>query len=413
MICFALFLISVYLLLIVYISRQCLFNPVTLFFGVNYLISVGVLVQLNMEFYEADYLHYLIILVSSTLLFSSSVFSMMALNLPVRGAKFRQASNFPFDKRSGRKLIFLFVLSSLLTSLYYYLVGYNLLLSSLLSVVDDATSARIAMYAGDTYYAPGIFNQFKNILLPISFIGILYYFKENKKSSARNTFLLIATPFLTWALLGTGQRAFFFGFFVIFLIFLYFYRGKIRFNFSQVVVVGIAIFLFSFVSVLLGRESNLSLTSSFEQLGHRIFISNQWAAVEAMRYIDTQNIVWGSEWLRSIVGLIPGVEGSDLSNRIHEYMFGSIRGTAPPSVWGSAYHNWGFAGVAILAVLIPLLFGGIFARFVSGVKTPSRIIGYSALTYILATWVAGTPSVLFNMGLPAIILYFLVNKLRF
>lgn len=93
-----------------------------------------------------------------------------------------------------------------------------------------------------------------------------------------------------------------------------------------------------------------------------------------------------------------------LDHQIYAVMYGTDRGTAPVSLWGSAWYNFGWAGITVLPYFLALLYQGVYARFVRKRKTLFRTLIYSGLTVVLGLWAVGGPLTLANTGLLAIIL---------
>src|SRR5690606_27370384 len=105
------------------------------------------------------------------------------------------------------------------------------------------------------------------------------------------------------------------------------------------------------------------------------------------------------EWIQSFAGLIPGVKGSDLSNRVFEILYGGRRGTSPPNVWGSAYHNFGLLGCIILGISIGFFYTKIYIRFLKGDFDYIRIASYAGIFAYLSIWLAGSPAQLLINGI--------------
>ncbi|WP_144389517.1 hypothetical protein [Pigmentiphaga sp. NML080357] len=142
----------------------------------------------------------------------------------------------------------------------------------------------------------------------------------------------------------------------------------------------------------------------------RIFFAQQWAGLEAFRYIYDRPIVWFHEWAESIAGILPGNRGSTLANEIHNVMFGSFGGTAPPTVFGSAYYNGGFLGIVLFFSAAGFLYTGIYARFLSGPRTASRAMTYGAIFFYLTTYFVGSPKYLFDNGVITLLVLLLIYR---
>src|SRR5699024_6585743 len=146
------------------------------------------------------------------------------------------------------------------------------------------------------------------------------------------------------------------------------------------------------------------VTVQFNELLARIFESNQGASVAAFRYVDGMDIQWGGEWLQSIIGLLPGVAGSSLSGEVFAMIYGSDRGTAPPSIWTSIYHNFGFIGAVIGAILLGIIYFLVSKKiYLTRSLNTLMAVGMAGVTTLMATWIAGAPDYLLNTGLAVFI----------
>jgi oligosaccharide repeat unit polymerase len=316
------------------------------------------------------------------------------------------------------KLLYILVLISVaICVLYYVSVGYNVFLLGVFSlfqgggVVEDVSSLRLASYNSNVtgkYFYPGYVNQFKNTLLPLSLV-YLWVSKSNLPggSSLLEKLLLGILSLLALVfILGTGQR----GAFIIVMLMVGAFimvvaSEKKR---KKVIFYGIIFALSFFVlsTYLLGRAGTeeFNLAEIFESIFFRIVGANQYGATLGFRYvIFPENIQWGGEWWRSLVGLLPGVEGSTLSNRIARQLWGGF-GTAPPSNVGSTYYNFGISGVILVPLLFSLALKYMYKRLYSKDKKMFRTLIYIFSFVLIGTWIAGNPiNFYFNTGLVAII----------
>lgn len=335
-------------------SRQL--NPVFYFVIFSFFFSCATFLNLDLRLsVDIDHLVLILVYLGSVTFYVLFLYGWSRSRRIDREWGAREYSDIAQEKIPA--LVFLFVFSASVTVIYYTAVGYNLLYVSLTSHVTDFTSMRLASYAGEDYMGAGIINQFKNVILP-ALLFIYFYFLLSSPGYrfALLKILIFVTLlcFYLWAILGTGQRTFLFFNLVCFFIFMY-GMGRVR---VWVVLFGVVIFiiLFSLYSFFLGRTEGVGIYSSFSELGWRLFFSNQVATIHAYRYVSEIPISYGLEWLEIISGYVPGVRGSDLSNRIHEYIFGSYRGTAPASLWVSIYHNFGLLGVPFSVFFIMKFF---------------------------------------------------------
>ncbi len=359
---------------------------------------------------KADITHALILVFTPTYIFLGYKLAIGRLNLDAIHNNFwSETQLIPINKIQAKKVLILFLITIFLSVLYYQLVGYNLTVLSLTSNVDDFVSLRLNAYSGQNYYAPGVFNQFKNTIFPILYIYYGYSLKGTKWFWA---YIIIVGLILLYALTGTGQRTFIVTGFLIIISILYgLNNGKLQKKYI-VLSFGLVIVVFTFLSLRLNRTSDSSVLGSFQQLFYRVFDSNQYSAIVGFRYVFEQNIQLGREWFQSLIGLIPGVKGSDLSNRVFNILFGGFRGTAPLNVWGSAYHNFGVLGSVYLGIAIGFFYTKIYLRFLKGSKNVVRVCVYCALFVYLATWIAGAPPQLINNGLLGCFVILLLLKVK-
>lgn len=143
----------------------------------------------------------------------------------------------------------------------------------------------------------------------------------------------------------------------------------------------------------------------WDQLVFRVFGSNQASSIGGFRYIYGMTIPFGSEWVQGLIGVLPGQIGSDLSNQIFAQLYGTSRGTAPLSLWGAAYHNLGFHGAIVFAAVLAIALTCTTIRI--NKKQDSNlieIVGMAGVIITLATWIADGPTSVLNNGLTIYVL---------
>lgn len=300
----------------------------------------------------------------------------------------------------------LLVISVLVMALYFRAVGYSALLSGLQGNGSDVASLRLDSYSGSRYLFPGYVNQFKNSLLPSLVIVVLTYWANIGKSRKLVGAMLVGIA--SFGLLGTGQRGAFVMFSVIAVVYIKMLDSE-KFPKRAAIALGVAVPLVLLSTIVLGRGPVVSgsdsgffakTASAVSQFQYRIVGSNQDSAVAGFRYIYDKPVQNGREWGQALLGLLPGNRGSNLANRIYETMFGTDRGTAPPSIWGSIYHNFGLGGIVIGPIFLALLCGFLTRR---GATQPERntmeLVGMAGTFTVLGFWAAGDPTFLFNTGI--------------
>lgn len=400
------------------------FLPLKLFITFNLVMGGGILAQLDFGI-QADQAHAVTILGSALMYFPASVyfagkakFGSLVRDFPLLYDARRAASDFQFS-------LGFFIVSGLMVAIYFALLGRNVFLTALTSSLStsDVVDMRLESYAGENYYAPGYFNQFKNILFPASYLAVSYYvWKLKSRRALRMTVIVMLFLPVILGLVGTGQRGYLFSFLVAALVFIGAIRvlggGRSGVKFRTAASIFLTFFaLFSTSSLLLGRSENASVFDFGQALAVRIFNDNQYAAVVGYRYIYDQDVQYGAEWLTDILGILPGpsYRGSDLPNRIHAIIYGSDRGTAPVSMWGSVFHNWGWIGVVFFPILLAKFYSWLSRSFLRLKSlTILSVSGYAYLFFIFGGWVASGPMQLINNGaITAVLLILLAGYWRF
>lgn len=381
------------------------FLPVKLFLFFNGVMGLGILMMLDYE-NSVDLNHGIIIIISSFCYGLASVFFAAQLSLVRRWRQFSLQPSIIQSKVDFLFSIILYAISGVAVFLYFNLVGYNVILTSLTQGLSasDVKDLRLGSYAGDDYFAPGYFNQFKNILFPISFLALITHLSRRIKSRIIFSLTVIAllVPVIL-GLMGTGQRAFLVGFFIFAFIFIAIKNQKRSAIKKSVLIYSfvVLLLLFSISSNLLGRSESFSVFDSLEAFATRLFVDNQSSALVGFQYIYDLPIQFGAEWLIDILGILPGeFKGSDLPNRVHAIIYGSDRGTAPVSLWGSVFHNWGWLGIFIFPNVLSFLYCIISKRFLERKNiTLIEMAGYAFSFYVLGAWIASGPMQLVNNGL--------------
>lgn len=269
------------------------------------------------------------------------------------------------------------------------------------------------MYAGDIYAGAGYFNQFKNFLLPLTSALVAYYlYCRNALVGKIATVFLIVLCLL--AVAGTGQRTYLVfsslatlvGFALIRL------GSKSILGVRTIVGIVLVFVVFAMMTALYKGTEHTFVDSAVLSL-ERIFYSQQWAGLVAFQMIYERPIVWFAEWRDSLMGLLPGHRGSILANEIHDYMFQSFRGTSPPTLVGSAYHNGGMWLVGVFFALLGIIYAALYERFLDGIKSPARCLAYGALFFYLMTFFVGPIRYPLDNGVGAFGLFLILRKIRF
>lgn len=325
--------------------------------------------------------------------------------------------------RGFNALIGLIIIVSIIVCvLYFRAIGYNLFLSSIMSIIsgggtlNDPATLRLHAYSPDSYFAPGYVNQFKNVLFPLL---LLYLYARHILLHRRidRVVVIALAPVCVVFLLGTGQRGPFFEACVTAVLFFLACLPR-RPKRRIIAVISVTFLMLLLLSTfILGRTvSKVAGTEDVAGLGMEVVARfatvNEASDVLGFRYIYGQPLHYGSgEWIYAFKGLVPGHEERvSLANEIYELAYGTTRGTAPVSIWAAAWYEFGMCGALILAFMLGITYHAVYARLVRKKKTLSRLLVYACVTQILGMWVINGPDNLFNDGLLAVVVLMVLIK---
>jgi oligosaccharide repeat unit polymerase len=222
-------------------------------------------------------------------------------------------------------------------------------------------------------------------------------------------------PFVVIALLGTGQRAFLIYAFAALLFGLTLLTLNQRRSFSSrkmVLYAAPVLLLFSMLTAAYKGLDQSGYSGVAVSVLTRFFVTQQDGGIVGFRYIADSEAALFSEWLAALRGLLPGFEGSTLSHEIHGVMYGSTRGTVPLTLVGSSFHNGGMPGLVAVFALLGALYSHVYHRFLRGERTVLRCLSYGAIFFYLSSFVIGTPAVLANNGVLALLLLLALRKFQ-
>jgi hypothetical protein len=301
--------------------------------------------------------------------------------------------------------------SALICIMYYRAIGYNLFIQSLTSAnIIDFKSARIATYSGETYFAPGYVNQFKNVIFPTGSAIICMWWRRRASFPNFTIILIFFVLSNLYFLLGTGQRAPM----VFAFIGIMFGISTLRSINLKFVLPGLLliVFFFGLFSVLNQRTDVLNVATALYSLGERIFVNDQEEGLWGFRYVVTLEPAWFSNWAEAFAGLLPSNKGSFLDHELYYRIHNTTRGTSSLSTVGSAYYNGGIVNVIFFYLFLGCFYALVYLRLLSGKRTVLRCMSYGGLAFLLSVFVAGNPVVLLNKGLLGLILLLMIRKLR-
>lgn len=298
----------------------------------------------------------------------------------------------------ARSVKLMLVVSVAVVCAYFAAVGYSAFFVGLQGQLSgqtvDVASLRLDSYAGGRYLFPGYVNQFKNAILPgVALVFATWAFGRGLAVRALSWVLLALGAV---GLLWTGQR----GAFVSFVLAAFVYAvlcNRRRMSRWMLVIPLVGGPLFLLATAVLGRGDSASGGAAF-----RFFGSNQLSGIYAYRYTSARPTQWGGEWGQALLGVLPGNRGSTLSNEVFATVYGSDRGTMPPSLWGSVHYNFGLIGVIVAAVVLGVVLQRWTCRGLRGPRYSTlQLMGFAGAAVSVGTWIADGPTTLLNVGLVA------------
>lgn len=382
-------------------NRVSMISPSGIFGVVGVLTLAGTI--LEADWTNATDSKYIAIVGYSVICYNlAAAIAIAALNLDSRAHLYPRISPSPI--RAG--YLAAVAVSIAVVVLYYQTVGYSAFAEGLAASVSgnevDVATLRLESYSGTRYLFPGYVNQFKNALLPaLAIVGII----SARSAVARVAFGTVAAIAI-FGLVGTGQRGAFFIFVAITVVFLFFWTRSNRLSKPGLVAsVTIAASVLVASTIALGRNRPEASSSSIQSAGYdlvdRVFLVNPRAGIAAFRYTETLSVEHpGQEWIRGLLSVLPGVEGSSIAREVFATIYGSDRGTTPQSLWGSIHFNFGLSGTLIAPVLLAFIFAVLTRSMQSSEnRNVLEMIGISGVTIVLGVWMTDGPLFLLNSGL--------------
>jgi hypothetical protein len=407
--------------------KALLFDPVSWFLFFQAIMFVGSVEYLDLSL-RADLVHVYVMVISQVGVILGATYvdlTVIGKNNVVKRFKGAQATSSDYCGTIAAIANFICVVSIIVSSIYYSAIGYNysvVAIRALLSgtLLHNAGELRRFTYTGESYFAPGYVNQFKNILFPlmITYLMIKSRLSDQKQSKV---VLFLYIPLSFYFITGTGQRAALIYALVTSIIFINLsFTNKDRRKFTLLLFL-LMFSGFMILTVFLGRDfqsfGEIDVFSILASTVSRVFDANQLSSVIGFRYVFDMPHVYGGEWLDDLKLLLPGKpDHLPIAHLIHGVLYGTTAGTAPLSIWGSIWYNFGMLGVIVLSVGIGTVFRLIFFRMLRAQKTIERMVYYALLISVIGRWNAGGPITLIQTGLGVVILlkllFWLTKKSR-
>lgn len=364
--------------------------------------------------HSSDMSHLVAFLVAIVSFATTSLVYKKHCNIGKALAAFRQRPEVHDPPEAVAVAILLLLFSVAVTTLYFYLVGYNLFLLLLQGLVPDYSAMRLFTYSGDRYFAPGYVNQFKNTLYPIVAVAVVIWLHRHR-SVIRWPVTVAAVGFGLVGLLGTGQRVYIlmavcstlYGVYLL-------YIGRtsgVSGRLAAVLLVP-TIAVYGFMTIAYKQLDGAGAEAVLTELAERMFLIQQEGGLVGFRYVAERGPVWLEEWVKGWVGILPGREGSMIAHVIHGEIYGTTQGTVPLTAVGSAFHNGGLLLVCVLFSGLGAVYSYLYHRYLTGPRTVFRAMGYGALFFYLATYVVGPPESLVDSGVLAVLVLLLLRRLR-
>ncbi|KKK05417.1 hypothetical protein [Micromonospora sp. HK10] len=307
-------------------------------------------------------------------------------------------------------ILALVALSIVVTVGYFAAVGYSAFLVGLQGQLGgspaDIATLRLESYAGDRYLFPGFVNQFKNAILPaLAVILTVWSFAKGGFFARVGSVLLLALSAL--ALMATAQRGAMVLFLTTALVYAFLHRRRhLSWGFVLPLLLGLPLLVLSTYVLARSPDSASSpLQAAAEDLSNRFLHDNQASGLAAFNYTSSLPVSNGGDWLQGLLSVLPSHRGSTLSSDVFYTLYGSTRGTSPPSLWGSIHYNFDTLGLLFMAALFGVLFQVLTQRSLRrGHYNSLQLIGFAGVTVVLGTWVAGGIETPLNIGLVSYLL---------
>lgn len=324
--------------------------------------------------------------------------------------------NYGIDLYQKRMLYCLIVFSTCISVVFFVLSGVNIIQTILGTIIHDSVVNISEMRKSINFTkGNGIVYQLRNFILPLSVLYLMIF--ENGKRRYVGVFFL---PFAIVFLIGSGQRA---GLVYLMLIIIISVLFSIKISKKQIqnissrrnvkkrkrriyFIVGTLIIIFVALTVLNGR--NQVSGSLVKAIQDRFINDNQFCAILGFRYIYDQRITYGADWINMFIDLFRGNRYIPVASLIHAQLYGSIQGTSPPCIWGSAYYNFGYLGIIIISLFLAIVSKELYAHLCKRNNNGLRLLLFIGMFVLLATWIADSPIMLLNGGFLTIVAMYII-----
>lgn len=250
------------------------------------------------------------------------------------------------------------VLISIATGvLYYYLSGSVPLLDFLRSLlrgeVTTLNAFRVRIYTigserGEvSYFGQGYLRQFFGNILPWAALVLLLEDKFRKRTTRAITLLALAAA--VFFALATGQRwpIIYLTLAYVLAFCLYADEGRLIRSLRRFPVIVVGLLAASMlVALTIGQGRADTAGSALRVVLTRIAGTDIRTFFRLLEYVDLYDLwFYGSTWLMDLEAFLPGASPT-FSVWVHQVLYGSAN-TAPPTLLGSFYVNFGLGGVIL------------------------------------------------------------------
>ncbi|PID05895.1 MULTISPECIES: O-antigen polymerase [unclassified Sporosarcina] len=410
------YIISILFILVHYTRYHI--TPALIFVSMQIVMFTGII--MSQALYPLYYVEKLSVMYLLSLVFFVSgimVVGLIRSNKRIENSVVMEIPSIKYESYSSYQLkviITLVSISTIVCSIFFFNAGINIFIESIKTFISGGNQVFTSQRKDFTEVrGVGYVYQFRTIILPLLNIFLLV----GQKNKNVKVLGVVIIPFTVSFLLGTGQR----NAFVFFLLFIFIYlilqkkhfkTGISKLKLTLLFIVSTIIL--SILTITNGRISSSSgneLTLSLLSILDRIFGVNSRAGLNGMMYIDSQQTVWGYDWLIMLVNILPfKVEYTSVASIVYNSLYGTYRGTEPPDIWSSAFYNWSWFGVIVFPFILGIIYHSIYFWFRNKTKTPLIIFIYAGLCTYLGLWISDGPIFLFNNGVITIlIMYFLLH----
>ena len=395
--------------------------PYTIMYIKKYKLSpVSIFLLMQMSFFYGICMHDLgqtptIVKLETIYVAANACFIFGTMVSRLFGKKKKTPLSLTFDdveeNETQKLVLWAIAIVSIIVCSYLFLKGgtnvFILALESFMSGSNDVYQDERAEFRGVS--GLGYIYQFRVILFPL--IATYFAIVSKKKRNKILSFVLLALMILF--ILGTGQRnAFVFYCLIVVLLTAHLkktYNVQVLTKAQMIFWGGLAALFMIVLTIANGRVDEGSdniVVGAIESFLDRLFFVNQGSAITAFRYIDSQDTVWGYDWMQMLKQALPGESNYLPVDNIAYYMdYGTYKGTNPPCLWGSAWYNFNYIGVTVFPFILGVLYHNVYKNYIKREgKSRLYIAVYVALSVYLGIWSYGTPMTLINNGVITVLI---------